>query len=68
MRIVTGLDRVWTEGTKTLGRPTVGPKVEAAIRAELSAGHGILKVAKMVGVGSVTVQRDRREVAMDRVS
>jgi hypothetical protein len=32
-------------------------KVENAIRTHLSAGHGILKVARLVGVGSGTVQR-----------
>ena len=40
-----------------LGRPKVGPKVEAAIRARLAAGEGILKVAKAVGCGVSTVQR-----------
>lgn len=61
-RIVAGLDRVRAEGTKTLGRPKVGPKVEEAIRSQLAAGHGMLKVAAMIGVGSGTVQRVRREM------
>jgi DNA invertase Pin-like site-specific DNA recombinase len=64
-RIIAGLDRVRAEGTKTLGRPKVGPKVEAAIREQLAAGHGMLKVAKLVGVGSGTVQRVRREMAVE---
>ena len=38
-------------------------KVEAAIRNHLAAGHGILKVAKLVGVGSGTVQRIKKEMA-----
>jgi hypothetical protein len=34
----------------------VSAKVEAAIRARLVAGEGMLKVAKGVGVGTGTVQ------------
>jgi hypothetical protein len=41
----------------------VSPKVENAIRTHLSAGNGILKVAALVGVGSGTVQRVKREMA-----
>ena len=37
--------------------------MEDAIRRHLSAGHGILKVAALVGVGSGTVQRVKREMA-----
>jgi DNA invertase Pin-like site-specific DNA recombinase len=62
-RVVAALDRVRSEGKKTLGRPKVGSKVEEAIRQQLGAGHGILKVAKIVGVGSGTVQRVKREMA-----
>jgi hypothetical protein len=61
--MVAGLDRVRAEGKKTLGRPKVGPKVEEAIRDHLLAGHGILKVAKLLGVGSGTVQRVKRDMA-----
>lgn len=61
-RIKAGLDRVRAQG-KRLGRAKVPAKVEAAIRAHLSAGHGILKVAKLVGCGSGTVQRVKREMA-----
>lgn len=46
---MAGLDRVRAEG-RTLGRPSVGRTVEEAIRRELALGHGILKVAKIVGV------------------
>ena len=62
-RVVAGLNRVREQGVKTLGRPKVGRKVEEAIRQQLGAGHGILKVAKIVGVGSGTVQRVKREMA-----
>jgi DNA invertase Pin-like site-specific DNA recombinase len=59
-RVLAGLDRVRQQGKK-LGRPKVSPKIEHAIRHHLSAGKGILKVAAMVGVGSGTVQRVKRE-------
>lgn len=61
-RVMAGLDRVRVEG-KTLGRPSVGRTIEDAIRQQLGAGHGILKVAKIVGCGSGTVQRVKREMA-----
>jgi DNA invertase Pin-like site-specific DNA recombinase len=60
-RVVAGLNRVREQGKK-LGRPTIAPKVEDAIRQQLEAGHGILKVARIVGVGSGTVQRVKREM------
>ena len=55
---------IWAQGKK-LGRPKVAAKVEAAIREQLSAGSGILKVAAMVGVGSGTVQRVKREMVAE---
>jgi DNA invertase Pin-like site-specific DNA recombinase len=61
-RVLAGLDRVRQQGKK-LGRPKVSPKTEHAIRRHLSAGNGILKVAALVGVGSGTVQRVKREMA-----
>ena len=42
--------------------PQVSPKIENAIKTHLSAGKGILKVATLVGVGSGTVQRVKREM------
>ena len=59
-RVMAGLDRVRAEGKKTLGRPAVGMKIEEAIRQQLGLGHGILKVAKIVGCGSGTVQRVKK--------
>ncbi len=61
-RVLAGLDRVRQQG-KRLGRPKVSAKVENAIRTDLSAGTGILKVAALVGVGSGTVQRVKKEMA-----
>jgi hypothetical protein len=43
--------------------PEGSPKIENAIRSQLKAGNGILKVAALVGVGSGTVQRVKREMA-----
>jgi DNA invertase Pin-like site-specific DNA recombinase len=62
-RVRAGLSRVREQGLKKLGRPQVGQKVEEIIRRQLGAGHGILKVAKIVGCGSGTVQRVKREMA-----
>jgi len=59
-RVRAGLDRVRAEGIKKLGRPKVGLKVENAIRGHLLNGVGILKTAKLVGVGSGTVQRVKK--------
>ena len=64
-RIMAGLERVRQAGTG-LG-PKVPPKVEDAIRRHLSAGNGILKVARIVGCGCGTVQRVKREMAEDLV-
>ena len=62
-----GLNRVREQGIKKLGRPQVGRKIEETIRRQLGAGHGILKVAKMVGCGSGTVQRVKREMVATMV-
>jgi Resolvase, N terminal domain len=61
-RVVAGLNRVREQGIKKLGRPQVGRGIEESIRRQLGAGHGILKVARMVGCGSGTVQRVKREM------
>jgi DNA invertase Pin-like site-specific DNA recombinase len=59
-RVMAVLARVRAEGKKTLGRPKVSRKVEDAIRARLSAGDGMLKVSKALGVGVSTVMRVRK--------
>ena len=61
-RTIAGLVRVRQQG-KTLGRPKVSAKVESAIRTHLRVGNGILKVTALVGCGSGTVQRVKREMA-----
>ncbi len=45
--------------------PPQPPKVENAIRTHLSAGKGILNVAALVGAGSGTVRRVKREMAQE---
>jgi len=63
-RVKSGIARVQAGGkTKTgkpLGRPTIKPEVEQRIREHLTAGIGMLKTAKLVGVGSGTVQKVAR--------
>jgi DNA invertase Pin-like site-specific DNA recombinase len=64
-RVIAGLARAREKGTKTgnpIGRPRVPDSTEAAIRARLASGVGILKVAREVGVGTGVVQRVRREM------
>ncbi len=59
-RVMAGLARVRAEGKKQLGRPKVGKKIDDAIRVRLSAGDGMLKVSKALGVGVSTVMRVRQ--------
>jgi DNA invertase Pin-like site-specific DNA recombinase len=55
-RVAAGLARARAEG-KRLGRPQASADIEAAIRASLAAGTGVLKTAKALGVGTSVVQR-----------
>ncbi len=55
-RTKAGPRRALAQG-KTLGRPKVAAEIEAAVRACLAEGTGVLKTAKQVGVGVGTVQR-----------
>ena len=59
-RVNAGLARARAQG-KTLGRPRSTD--EAAIRTSLAAGHGILKTARLCGVGTSAVQRVKAEMA-----
>jgi len=60
-RVNAGLARARARGAK-LGRPRVSTRIEAAIRARLGTGQGMLKVAKTLGVGVSTVVRVQREL------
>ena len=55
-RTKAGLARARAKG-KRLGRPRCGPELEAAVRAALAKGTGILRTARIVGCGVGTVQR-----------
>lgn len=62
-RIRAGLARAKAsprKGAKAIGRPKVAGDTEAAIRAALAAGTGIVKASKALGVGVSTVQRVRK--------
>lgn len=62
-RVRAGMDRVRRTGKNkqgqevTIGRPKVGPEVEARIRDLRSEGLGMLKIAKAAGCGVSVVQR-----------
>jgi len=55
-RVRAGLARARSEG-KQLGRPTIDPKLEAAIKSALDLGSSYRKTAKSYGVALGTVQR-----------
>jgi DNA invertase Pin-like site-specific DNA recombinase len=61
-RVRAGLARAKGEG-KILGRPRIAADIEAAVRATLATGTGMLKAAKMHGVGVGTVQRIARAIS-----
>ena len=61
-RVRAGLERARKAG-KRLGRPTISPEKEAAVRAALArGGKGILKIAAEQKVGSSVVQRIKRQL------
>ncbi len=62
-RVKAGIDRVRAKG-RFHGRKPVSAKMEAAIRAELATGKGMLKIARELGGGSGTVQRVKRGVVV----
>ena len=53
--------RYGTKSGKPIGRARTSPEVEARIRATLALGHGVIKTAKLCGVGVGTVHRIKRE-------
>jgi DNA invertase Pin-like site-specific DNA recombinase len=60
-RTKAGLARARARG-KRIGRPKIGADVEAAVRASLADGAGILKTAKALRCGVSTVQRIKAEM------
>lgn len=55
-RVHAGLSRAKAQGKK-LGRPTLSGDMEAKVRALRTAGMGVVKVAKSLGIGVSAVQR-----------
>ena len=67
-RIHAGLARARAKGTrsgKPIGRAKIDATREAAIRAALASGKGILKTARECGTGVSVVQRIKAEMARD---
>ena len=62
-RVNTGLARARAQG-KRLGRPRLPAAKQARIRALLATGAGILKTARLVGVGTAAVQRIKKEMGV----
>jgi DNA invertase Pin-like site-specific DNA recombinase len=66
-RIIAGLKHVNEhgprKGKKAIGRPKTDQRVEAAIKAKLEAGQGMLKTAKECGVGVSVVVRVKEAMA-----
>jgi DNA invertase Pin-like site-specific DNA recombinase len=60
-RVKLGLKRAVAQG-KHLGRPPIASELERKTQRHLRKGTGILKVAKMVGLGTGTVHRIKREM------
>ncbi len=59
-RVNAGLARARRHGTKSgkaIGRPRLSSASDADVRAQLTKGTGILKTARMLGLGTGTVQR-----------
>jgi DNA invertase Pin-like site-specific DNA recombinase len=61
-RTCAGLARARANG-KRLGRPKIASDVEAAVRASLGRGNGIVRTAREIGVGVGTVQRIKQALA-----
>jgi DNA invertase Pin-like site-specific DNA recombinase len=64
-RVLAGLKRARAKGKK-LGRPTISPSKESAIRADLAAGLGFRKIMARRGVGTSVIQRIRSELANEQ--
>ena len=63
-RVRLGLKRAKAEG-KRLGRPPIDRDIERRVQRELRKGTGILKAAKLCGIGTGTVHRIKREMTAE---
>ena len=59
-RVFAGLARARAQG-KVIGRPKVKPAVERKILENRAQGVGMLKIGRLLGVGTATVQRVVKE-------
>ena len=68
-RVNAGLARARQHGTRSgraIGRPRLSRATDADVRAQLAMGTGILKTARMLGLGTGTVQRVAKEQSTRR--
>lgn len=63
-RVKLGLKRAVAQG-KHLGRPPITVELERKAQRALRKGTGILKVAKLLGLGTGTVHRIKREMTAE---
>ena len=61
-RVKLGLKRAVAEGKK-LGRPSIDGALERRVHRELAKGHGIIRTAKKLGLGTGTVHRIKQAMA-----
>jgi DNA invertase Pin-like site-specific DNA recombinase len=61
-RTKAGLARARAKG-KRIGRPRIAVELDAAVRASLAQGTGVVKTARALGCGVGTVQRIKGEMA-----
>ena len=60
-RVKAGMARAVAAG-KRIGRPTTDVALLDRARAELTKGTGVLKTARLVGLGTGTVQKVKKEM------
>jgi len=63
-RMVAGMRRAAASG-KRIGRPTTDGALLERARAELAKGTGIMKTAKLVGLGTGTVQKLKKQMVAE---
>jgi DNA invertase Pin-like site-specific DNA recombinase len=60
-RVIAGMRRAVASG-KRIGRPTMDVDLLDRAKIELAKGTGILKTARLIGIGVGTVQKIKREM------
>lgn len=61
-RVKSGMARAKAQG-KRLGKPAVSASKVEAVKAELARGTGLVKAARLHGVGTYTAQRIKKEMS-----